>query len=250
VTDPQLRDLLDSSFGDGPTPPTPADRLPPGRRALRRRRLASGAATLATAAAVTAAAVLVSGGDGGTRAVEPAAPAVPTPSAASTLPSDGPAYGGAYSSQLCLGFDGVEPTEEELNDLDLDYDPSTGTLACSQGDGGTAELEVEPQLGESRLVRFADAGSELLVAPAGVEILDQSGDVDLPADFAGPRDRTAVARVRADDSPGGVVYVLARQLGGGPPEYIAEPDRRDRWPTIAAFLDHAAEQYAGGEGLR
>ncbi len=53
--DPDLSEMIDRSFGDGPTPTPPADRLQAGRRALRRRR---GAGAVAAAAAVAVVATL------------------------------------------------------------------------------------------------------------------------------------------------------------------------------------------------
>jgi hypothetical protein len=267
-----LRDLLDSSFGDGPPPAPAAERLVPARAALRRRRWAqAGGVVVATAAAVTAVAALSGGGGTTTREIGPAGPGQETSAAPTRTSVD--------DCDALLGDDvppsfegGAEPLP--LDEQYLQVDPKAGpaTDAPASGDWSMTwedcavsteppapALEVEPSPsdtaplpGESDLVRFADAGTETLVARDGVALLDQSGDVALPERFAAADDRTAVAQVSVD---GQVVYVLARQLDGGREEYIATVDRRGRWATITDFLAFAATKYTpaaggGSEGLR
>lgn len=265
--DDELRDLIDSSFGSGPAPAPAADRLAPARRALRRRRILSGGGAVAGVVAAVTATALISGGSGGdARAVQPAAPAPAPSESTSTAPSaadwcmqwledlptdfsvtstmapddgsSGSGSSGAMSSEVHVHGDG-----------DLESAPSLG---CSF-DGAIGEIPTEfgsasePLPGESDLVRFTDDTSEALTSHHGSEILEQFADVDLPDNFAGPDDRTAVARVLDVDV---VFYVLARQLEGSRPEYIETADPEGRWPTIAAFLRHAEKQYDSEEGLR
>lgn len=98
-----------------------------------------------------------------------------------------------------------------------------------------------------QLVEFAPGGTETLVPLAGVEILQQSPDVDLGAGFAGPDDPSAVAEVRVD---GERWYVLARRLQGTRPQYLPTAAEVGG-PTLDDFLAYASEQYAeGGGGLR
>jgi hypothetical protein len=141
--DPRLRDLLDSSFGDGPPPPSPADRLAPGRRALRRRRVASGAVSVTAVAALVLGAGLLTGGDGA-RAVDPLPVATGTATGTATpdaTPTPDGAVTGAYQSELCLTFEDGVPSEQDLNDLDLEYDPGTETLepVCDLGGAPVGE---------------------------------------------------------------------------------------------------------------
>jgi hypothetical protein len=105
---------------------------------------------------------------------------------------------------------------------------------------------VALQTGEPglRLVRFGDG--ETLLPRAGVEVLEQTGDVDLPDSFAGPGDRTAVAMVTYD---GMRWFVLARELDGSPPQYLPTAGSVGG-ATIQEFLSYAADQYGSGEGLR
>lgn len=237
-----LRDLLDSSFGDGPPTTPPADRLGPARRALRRRRWASGGLTLgAVAAAVTVAAMLSGPGDG-PRAVGPASDGGATTATPAPVPT--PVAGGGDE---CSTGDEALPPGAVPSPVggSTPPDPVAGTsLSCAE------ESEAVPATtrdGESTVVRFARPGTERLVARGGATLVAQSADVELPDNFAGPRDRTAVALVTVGDER---TFVLARQIEGSRPEYIPFRDDRGRYPTIAAFLDFAQGKYAGGEGLR
>ncbi len=236
--DADLRDLLDSSFGDGPPPTPPADRLVPARRALRRRRMASGGLSLAAVAAAATVVALGVGPGAGTQAVGPAAGplSTATPAPDPTPPDDG-------DDECATGEGapppGVLPTPADGAALDP-VDDATST--CDDG------IPVVPSpTGESPLVRFAGPRTERLVARGGASLVAQTADVTLPDNFAGPDDRTAVALVTAAD---GRTFVLARQVEGSRPEYIPFTDTRDRFPTIAAFLDFAEGKYAGEEGLR
>ncbi len=93
------------------------------------------------------------------------------------------------------------------------------------------------------LVRFGE-GEELLPLP-GVTMLQQTGDVDLGPNFAGPRDRTAVAEVSYD---GQRWYVLARD-GDGDIQYFPTAASVSA-PTLEEFLPYAKGLYDDEVGLR
>jgi hypothetical protein len=90
----QFRDALDSSFGEGPPLPAPADRLADGRRHLRlRRRLAAaGSAAAVAPVLVGGGAALTGSGTVETRDEDPAAtpPAVAPDTVTETVPSADP----------------------------------------------------------------------------------------------------------------------------------------------------------------
>ncbi|CAN5535145.1 hypothetical protein BH10ACT10_BH10ACT10_23190 [soil metagenome] len=96
------------------------------------------------------------------------------------------------------------------------------------------------------LVRFT--GRDDRLEPVGrVQILRQRPHVSVGDSFALPTDRTAAALVRTDG--GQRYYVLARDLGAAPAEYIAVSEK-EGGPTLTAFLDFARMVYAeGGGGL-
>ncbi|WP_134766594.1 hypothetical protein [Nocardioides sp. 1609] len=134
----------------------------------------------------------------------------------------------------------------------LEYDPVGGSLTWDPAGKSFATLQqwiddmVALQTGEPglRLVRFG--AGETLLPRAGVEILAQTGAVDLPDSFAGPGDRTAVAMVTYE---GMRWFVLAREIGGSEPEYLPTAGSVGG-ATIDDFLAYAADQYGSGEGLR
>lgn len=99
----------------------------------------------------------------------------------------------------------------------------------------------EPPL---ELVRFGDG--EQLLPRDGVEILQQTGDVDLGPSFASPGDRTAVAEVMY---AGERWYVLARDVPDSGIQYFPTAASVSK-PTLEEFLPYAARSYQAGEGLR
>ncbi len=104
---------------------------------------------------------------------------------------------------------------------------------------GIAGLDLVSFVGDTEQLRPSES----------VTILEQRPHVGVGDSFAGPRDRTAAARVRTD--AGETYYVLARGMVGEDPQYIAVPVGQDGVGTdLDAFLDFARERYAeGGGGL-
>ncbi|WP_139982445.1 hypothetical protein [Nocardioides litoris] len=131
-----LRDLLDASFGDGPPPPAPADRLVPARRALRRRRRALlGGAAAAVAAAGLGATLLTgpgaptaadpaSGTPSATTTPSPEASTEDTPAAPPTIPLPPDAPPGTALAQ-CLA---ALSTLRDLNGVPFEYDADRDQL--------------------------------------------------------------------------------------------------------------------------
>ena len=99
----------------------------------------------------------------------------------------------------------------------------------------------------SHLVSFGEG--ETLVAPdVSVQINDQRPSPQLPASFARPEDRTAVAWFLYE---GKYWFVLARQVQGYQPEYFfTRASAADDATSIDEFLDWARVKYANREGLR
>ncbi len=111
--------------------------------------------------------------------------------------------------------------------------------------------QVALQNGDDAPLQFVEfdgsAQGETLVPLDGVEILQQSADVELGGNFAGPGDPTAVAEVSVD---GERWYVLARRIAGSEPEYFPTAAEVGG-ATLDDFLAYAEQQYAeGGGGLR
>lgn len=278
-----LHELFENDLGDGPAHRPTADRLRAGRTAVRRRRLAEVGAGAGVAAVVVVAGLVV-GGTGRPGATDDA-PDVTSPSSASA-PSALASDPGWANDELARFTDGdweVRPDAQVLDHIDNPLQrrgvESSEAFAVTWQDEETwllvdhtldrrgrsidsvssfparvampdlaswVEQMVALQRGESArlLVRFADG--ETLTPGDGATILDQRAHPDLPASFAGPDDRTAVAKVRFDDR---VWFVLARQIGDTPPDYIPTA-ASIAGPGIDDFLAYAAQQYAGGEGLR
>ena len=288
-TSDDLREELDRSFGDGPAHRPLGDRLEAGHRTLLRRRLATGAAMVAVLAVIgTVVGVTGPGGDSASRRLDPATqdsttPAVTTEVQTSTpkrVPSDPDADVELTPSGSVVTAVGVEVIRRIPNPLGLEapdrsiaiaytkrsettwalltYEPqddgsATASSASDPAGKSFATLDdwvadqVALQQGEPPPFTFVRFGQgETLVPLEGVQILQQTGEVDLPANFAGPDDRSAVAEVAAD---GRRWWVLARQVSGSPPEYIATagPVGGD---NLADFMAYAAQQYASNEGLR
>lgn len=102
-----------------------------------------------------------------------------------------------------------------------------------------------PGIPDLDLVAFV-AGTERLAPSAGATILEQRPHVEVGEAFAGPGDRTAVARVRTDADE--IYYVLARAVVGEEPQYISVP-AAEGGAELDAFLQLARERYASGAGL-
>lgn len=272
-----LAERIDAAIGEAPTPlPLPRDRVAAGRRALLRRRLAVGAGALAVVAVVGSAFALV-GGDSETR-VDPASP--PSAEADGTgsepepgRPSDPDADVELTREGELLVAEGVEVTRQVENPLGLtppDYSlgiaytrdgettwallESSGSVTYDPARKAFATLDdwldemVALETGDVRLQLVEFGVGETLEPLPGVEIVDQTGEVNLSESFAGPRDRTAAAQVTYE---GKRWFVLARQISGSPPEYFPTAGRVGG-QDLADFLDYASGQYtdSGGEGLR
>ncbi len=94
------------------------------------------------------------------------------------------------------------------------------------------------------LVVFGDG--ETLEPVAGRTIVEQTGEVDLPDNFAGPDDRTAAATV---DFGGERWFVLARQGVQGPADYVIFA-RDAEVRNLTQFLAFSRGQYTSEVGLR
>lgn len=107
--------------------------------------------------------------------------------------------------------------------------------------------QVDLQNGDQPVGFVTFAGSGPVLEPGiGARILRQWPDPDVPG-FAAPGDTTAVAKVEVD---GLTYFVLARRSSDGATDTIPfQADLLDE-PTLAAFLAHARDRYASGEGLR
>lgn len=175
---------------------------------------------------------------------------------------------GAWSVAVAYRFRGV--TMWYAGSVDAGYGGSNALIPASQSGGldfrGWVEDEGSvladdtgarprsgpptpdggwPGLTELRLVRLVE-GSERLQPLDGVTLLAQRPHPRLPDSWAAAGDRSAAAAVRFD---GRRYYVLARDLGDGPPQYVAVA-ASDGGATLDDFLDLARERYAeGGGGL-
>jgi len=114
------------------------------------------------------------------------------------------------------------------------------------GDQGATPPGGWPGMTDLALVRFVE-GTERLEPLDAVELLRQRPHPELPASWARPGDRSAVAEVVFEDTR---YYVLARSTpGDGPPQYIAVKASRGG-ATLDDFLALARDRYAeGGGGL-
>lgn len=272
-----LTEEIDRSFGSGPAHPPIEDRLVAGRRLVRRRRAASTAAVLGVIAAVGASGVALA------HIGEPE-----SGTGFANRPSDEPegdGFGLEEGQEIRLTPEGTLLTAEGVEVLEtaenpLGYSPPDHSLGVVYRFEGTTywalttiekdsrnygsftadekagqsfptfqywlDDQVALQQGEPTMALVSFGTGETLVPRDGVEILQQTGDIHLPDNFAGPNDRTAVAEVTY---AGERWYVLARQIDGTAPEYFPSAAAVTR-PTLAQFLDYAAEQYAEGSGLR
>ncbi len=111
----------------------------------------------------------------------------------------------------------------------------------------SADPVTQEELQRIDFVRFGQ-GESLVVADPTFAIAEQTGEVDLPANFAGPGDRTAAALVIAGEY--GLVFVLARELPDSAPEYIAYAFSDKTGTSLESFLEFAVTKYDSGEGLR
>lgn len=158
----------------------------------------------------------------------------------------------------------LEPPKKSLGLVLDDHGTKVWMLLESEPDGGFSARDdagrtypsfdlwladqVAIQQGTPMLTLVAFGNGETLVPDAdGVELLDQRPSPQMPADFASPRDRTAVAVVRWQ---GSLWFVLARQAPGSAPEYFPTESSVADATTLDGFLDFARGRYSGGEGLR
>lgn len=267
------RELIDSSFGDGPGQRPVVDRLVAGRRALQRRRIAIGAiAVVAT--------VCVSGAAWGVIPSEPHSegPVISTPDDRSGRFDDAQVSGGVELVTWTGSEWEVAPGWEVLDRVDnpMGYEPPQRSVAmelrkqsrdvfvlatddgrCCSGEthmpvpsGTTLEEWLPAQLdnvretdGEpvSKPVRFG--AGETLVPADGVTIIDQVPHPDLPANFAGADDRSAAAWIEFE---GKQRFVLVREIYD---EAEIIPFTGS-FPNLKKFLRYAAQQYEGGAGVR
>lgn len=278
----ELARQLDRSFGDGPATVSPVDHLTSGRRSLRRRR---GAVALAATAAVAALGTVTligldSGGPGTTSGipvagqgtdpttkptVEPPAEALPAPEGHTITDvwiQDGSLYTGsavevikriddllgtsAASFALSARVEGKEFYYLLVED-DLVKEPAKTSVPGKPAAPGFEQwLATSDQAGGAlSLVRFGN-GDVLEPVADGRTIVEQTREVDLPDNFAGPDELTAAATV---DFAGERWFVLARQGARGPADYIVFA-RDGEVRTLEQFLAYSKDRYASGEGLR
>jgi hypothetical protein len=147
-------------------------------------------------------------------------------------------YGGASASipaaNAGLPFD---DWVQEQDEVDRSGAGGGRPSAPATPDGGW------PGMTDLQLVRF-DGASERLTPLDAVTLLQQRPHPDLPASWARPGDRSAVAEVRFE---GVRYYVLARTMGEGAPQYVAVK-AADGGATLDDFLDLARHRYASGGG--
>jgi hypothetical protein len=272
-----LTEELDRSFDSGPAHRPIEDRLVAGRRLVRRRRIAATAATAAVLAVIGTTGVALTGAGG------PSTDPGIADSPSGEPEKDG--FGLEKGQEIRLTPDGTLLTAEGVEVVEnaenpLGYTPpdhSLGVVYRFEGatywalttiekDGKdfgsftasdeagrsfpTFEYWLEDQValqnGEPTLALVTFGKGETLQPRDGVEIVQQTGEIDLPDNFAGPDDRTAVAEVTY---AGERWYVLARQVDGNAPEYFPSAAAVTR-PTLQGFLEYAADAYAAEEGLR
>ncbi|WP_457206051.1 hypothetical protein [Nocardioides sp. P5_C9_2] len=113
-------EVIDRSFGEGPTPPEPARYLAAGRAAVRRRRLATGVASLAVVAVLFGATWAALPGDA--RAGAGLVATDPSPSAAEASPSSSPSSSPGASPKSVRA---AHPDELEI----LEGGPAVTSLA-------------------------------------------------------------------------------------------------------------------------
>lgn len=282
ITD--IREELDRSFGEGPPHRDDGIVLEAGRRRLRRRRITSATGAALAAVVVLGGVALAANDTNDARgqqdpATTPTASSTPATRPYEQVPADDPAL--ADGEQVVLAPDGTLYVRDDVEVVAVVENPmdvapprhSVGVATSERGQETWWLLESYPrgsstsseparqsfpdlgmwlddqvalQQGEPTLalVHFGPDGT--LVGDDGVEILEQRAGVDLGPSFAGPGDPTAVAEVlwRGDRW-----YVLARDLGAGPPEYFPTAASVSR-PTLDGFLTYARESYDEGTGLR
>ncbi|MFN8193030.1 MAG: hypothetical protein U0R80_01965 [Nocardioidaceae bacterium] len=269
-----LRELFESELGEGPAHRPLDERLRAGRSAVRRRRLAEVGAGVT---AVVIAGVLLVGGPGrpnaGTDAPEVDEPSTPAATQEAWAEDELARFaGGTWETRPGVevvdrvdnplhrrgresseGLAVVWKGEETWLLLDHTLDRGRGEDSVTSFPARVAmpdlaswvDQQVALQHGDATdlLVRFGDG--ETLEPVEGATILAQRPHPALPDNFAGPGDRTAVAKVRLGDQ---VWFVLAREIGGQP-DFIPTA-ASIAGPGIDDFLAYAEQQYAGGEGLR
>lgn len=265
-----LTDELEKSFAHEPAHRPVEQQLAAGRRLVRRRRTVTGAAALAVVAVLGAGYAVVGSGDD--KASDP-------PIADQKQPTDDPVdddlklqdWGVSVSRDgELLTAPGVQVIESVPNPegygppgktygVAYDRDGTTNWVLIDPS-GGSHEVafqsfptfdywlrdQVAMQRGEPllELVRFGE-GEELLPR-AGVEILQQTGEINIGPRFAGPNDRTAVAEVMYDNQRW---YVLARDLADSGIQYFPTAASVST-PTLEEFLPYAKDSYTNGTGLR
>ncbi|WP_408897487.1 hypothetical protein ACJ5H2_21565 [Nocardioides sp. R1-1] len=135
----------------------------------------------------------------------------------------------------------------------LEHGPDTGGATWDPASKAYARFEewldvmVDLARGteQAAYVAFAPQGA-VLEPGVGVRIVRQWPAPDLPG-FAAPGEDSALAKVVVD---GRTFFVLARRTPGGPTDTIPYDAALLAEPTLEAFLAHAREAYASGEGLR
>lgn len=266
-----LTDELESSFVDEPAHRPVEQRILAGRRLVRRRRISTGAVAVALVAVLGAGYAAV--GPDGNRAADPPIadrkddPVEKEPDADPLLEESGVMVSGEGELQVAADVEIIETVPNpdgygkpgEAYGVAYRQDGKTRWALVDPGGGSYEEAfrsfptfadwladQVALQRGEPTLalVRFGD-GEELLPLE-GVEILQQTGDIDLGPSFAGPRDRTAVAEVTY---AGERWYVLAREVPGSGIQYFPTAASVSKL-TLEEFLPYARDSYDNGEGLR
>jgi hypothetical protein len=266
TTDVDWRELIDRSFDDGPGHRPVEQRLIEGRRALRLRRVVIGAAAVVLTVAAGGVAV----------AVAPSEPHAVTPVVDNPQRDEQPSV---RAREAVVWKDdswwiAPEWTVEKRIKNPMGYDEPRHpvalelvnppdhrlVLAVYDGHGGTTVSSVPSTAGsletwlsgavanqrsldgEPQPDPVAFGQGETLVPADGVTILDQLPHPDLPANFAGPDDRTAAALIKEN---GKATFVLVRETGG---QVQVIPFRGD-FNSLNDFLHFAVQQYDSGEGL-
>ena len=266
-----LTDELEKSFVDEPPHRPVEQRITAGRRLVRRRRAVTGAAALAVVAVLGAGYAAI--GDDDQQATDP-----PIADQTDDLLTEMQLEDREQLDEWKVFVDQggqlltAEGVEVLLKDRNPDgYGPpgttwgvvfmyaGTTRWALIDPSGGAYEDafqsfpsfeywladQIALQQGDPTLALVEFGQGEQLLPRAGVEILQQTGDVDLGPNFAGPNDRTAVAEVTYS---GERWYVLARDVDGDI-QYFPTAASVSK-PTLEKFLPFAKQSYEGGAGLR
>ncbi len=269
MTDLDLGERIDRSFGDGPDHRRLERRITAGRRALLRRRLAAGAASVAVVAAFgTAYAVLPTGTEPRTGEV-----ATDPPSSPSSVPwqDDEPVRyrggelevrpGVVVHERIDDPFGLEEPRQSVALDLTFEgqrqwviadaqpdgwgYSSSVPLDDYASFDDWVAEQAGANGDGWPEVLRLTRDGR--VVATEGSEVLQRTDDPELGAEFAPAGTATGAAVVRSGDD--GVGYFVVWKVVDGELEVSTAVPSEVVGASFDELLSYARGAFRHGEGL-